>query len=70
MDKGEENDGDPQFWKEKFPAADGKASHGLLMRLFFPFLRWGGRDFLFFPRFFPICSPKFSKASQNVPHNT
>jgi len=23
--KVEENDGDPQFWKDKFPAADGKA---------------------------------------------
>jgi hypothetical protein len=68
-DNAGENNVDRQFWKEKFPAADGKAWHVLVMGLFFSFSGWGGRDFLFFTPFFPICSPEFPKASPDVPSN-
>jgi len=56
-DEGEENNADEQFWKDKFPAAHGKAYHALVMGLLFLLWGWHGRDFWFFLPFFPICSP-------------
>jgi hypothetical protein len=51
--------GDKQFWKEKFLAANWKAQNALMNNTGFFFLRVGGgrgggggdRDFLFFPLF-------------------
>jgi hypothetical protein len=63
--------GDEQFWKRKFHAANGKAQHALI---FFPFkfCGEGGSGFLFsfslrfqhVPFKFPMCVPK------GVPNST
>jgi len=58
--------GDEQFWKEKFHAANGKAQHALKVPQFFFLLSFGlwGGFFSFFlcslqvPNGFPICSPR------------
>jgi hypothetical protein len=54
------NDGDEQFWKEKFHAANGKAQHSQTVQFFSCGHRGegtgGGREgFCSFP-FFPMCS--------------
>ncbi len=51
--------GDEQFWKEKFHAANAKAQHAPMNGPVFSLLHGGGRDFLVFSfvlNLFPSCS--------------
>jgi len=62
--------GDKQFWKEKFHAANVKAWHALMNIPVFFFLKGGGDKSFFFAPLFPICShqvPKWFPSSQSVP---
>ncbi len=68
--------GDKQFWKQKFHAANEKAPYALMRGLLY-FLFEGGRDFfVFFPcsQCFPIVFPRGSSSSQfvslDVPNST
>jgi hypothetical protein len=67
--------GDKQFCKEKFHAANGKAQHALMHGPIFFFLRGQGEmDFFFFPpcsQCVPILFPKgYESVPQDVPHST
>ncbi len=57
------NNGDQQFWKEKFHAANGKASACTHKRSVFFFLKGGGREFFFplFPKGSQVRSPTCSQ---------
>ncbi len=50
--------GDLQFWKQKFHAANGNAQHALMNDPVFSFLRGGIVIFFCFLPLFPMCSHK------------
>jgi hypothetical protein len=64
----EAENGDEEFWKKKFHAANGKAQHALMKGPVFSFLKGQGeRDIFLVPNVFSSNSqmvPKFSKCSQ------
>ncbi len=60
-----EKNGDQQFWKEKFHAANEEAQLALMNGPVFSFLKAGDMDFLFFP-LFPICSHQVLKVFSNA----
>jgi hypothetical protein len=45
---GQAKNGDQQFWKQKFHAANEEAQHALMNNPVFFFVSGGNRDFLFF----------------------
>jgi len=61
--------GDEQFWKEKYHAANRKAQHTLMNSLVFFFLKGGRGERDFFP-LFSMCSHGVLLSSHEVPFSS
>jgi len=59
--------GDQQFWKERFHATNGKAQHAYMMALVFSFWGWGGRSYFWFFSCSQCAPNMFSSCSLEVP---